>query len=188
MGNWTTNIVLIVIVAGVVIFAIVTAITGRKNQRLEKEKRKKSVKTKIKKYLNANYDIHNSRIEYEKVVARKGKEYKYRDIFDVLVDVYEHRSNKLIFSKAFEIEGISHKVDKKKIDTDWTVNGELDYEKTKYEIQIIEGKIKLSKEELKKRKEIVKAKNKSLQAKKKGKNAPVTPKTSVKPQKFNPRG
>ena len=48
MGNWTTNIVLIVIVAGVVIFAIVTAITGRKNQRLEKEKRKKSVKTKIK--------------------------------------------------------------------------------------------------------------------------------------------
>ena len=112
MGS-TTNIVLIAIVAGVVIFAVVSAILGHKNSKLEKTKKKKEVIIRIKEYLKNNNDLKHVEVEYKKIVARKGKEYKYRDIFDVVVDVKAAKTKNFICSKAFEIEGKHRKISKK---------------------------------------------------------------------------
>ncbi|ARU91959.1 hypothetical protein SCLARK_001438 [Spiroplasma clarkii] len=97
----------------------------------------------------ANFNQKNLRIEYEKVFARKGPEYKYRDVFDVIVQMYDAKTNKLMDIKAFEIEGITTRADRKTVTTTWNVNGESDIEDTKRRIAIAEKKVKLTKEEKK---------------------------------------
>ena len=152
-NSMTMNIILIVIVVAVIIFAVVSSVMGKKAQKLEREKRKKQVKDKIKQYIKETDNRKNLRLEYEKVIVRKGKEYKYRDIFDVIVDIYEARTNNFLEQKAFEIEGISKKISKKQYETTWTVNQEIDLEEAKRRINIIEKKVKLTKEEKKAQKE-----------------------------------
>lgn len=148
-SNMLMNIILIIIIIAVVIFAIISSIMGRKSQKIEREKRKKQVKDKIKQFIKDKYNRKNLRLEYEKVIALKGKEFKYRDIFDVIVDIYEAKKNSFLEQRAFEIEGISKKINKKQYETIWIVNKEIDLEETKYRIQIIEKKIKLTKAEKK---------------------------------------
>ncbi len=163
MGGSTMNIVLIVIVVGVIVFAIVSAVVSRKNKRLERQKRKKEVKYKIKAFLKTHDNLRNVRLEYEKVAARKGKEYKYRDIFDVIVDIYDSKTNKLISTRAFEIEGMSKKITKKNFETTWVVNVELDLADTRRQIGIVEGTVKLSNEEKIAQKKLLKEQTKRYQ-------------------------
>lgn len=192
-GSWTTNIILIVVVVGIIVFAVVTTITGRKTRAKERAERKRTVKNRIKIYLWEKYKVKNARVEYEKVIARKGKQYKYRDIFDVLIDVYEPKRNVLLFSKAFEVEGISHKVNRKQFRTDWVVNQELDYAKTRYQIAVNEGKIELTKAEQAKRNAAAKAEAKADKKNRKNKTAASKRNnqhpSEVKkaPEKFAPR-
>lgn len=142
----TMNVILVVIIFAVIIFAVVSSIMGRKAQRIEREKRKKQVKDKIKQYIKDTDNRKNLRLEYEKVIARKGKEFKYQDIFDVIVDIYEAKTNTFLEQKAFEIEGISKKISKKQYETTWIVNQEINLEETKHRIEISEKKVKLTKE------------------------------------------
>ncbi|WP_338954495.1 hypothetical protein [Spiroplasma endosymbiont of Polydrusus cervinus] len=148
-GSMTMNVILVVIVFAVIIFAIVSSIMGQKAQRIEREKRKKQVKDKIKQYIKDTDNRKNLRLQYEKVIARKGKEFKYRDIFDVIVNIYEAKTNAFLEQKAFEIEGISKKISKKQYETTWIVNQEINLEETKHRIEISEKKVKLTKEEKK---------------------------------------
>ncbi|WP_425377756.1 hypothetical protein [Spiroplasma endosymbiont of Polydrusus pterygomalis] len=148
-GSMTMNVILVLIVFAVIIFAVVSSIMGQKAQRIEREKRKKQVKDKIKRYIKDTDNCKNLRLEYKKVIARKGKEFKYRDIFDVIVDIYEAKTNTFLEQKAFEIEGISNKISKKQYETTWIVNQEINLEETKHRIEISEKKVKLTKEEKK---------------------------------------
>lgn len=163
-GSTIMNVILIIIITTVIIFAIVSSIMGRKTQRIEREKRKKQVKDKIKQYIKNIDNRKNLRLEYEKVIARKGKEFKYRDIFDVIVDIYEAKTNIFLEQKAFEIEGISKNINRKQYETLWTVNKEINLEETKRRIAISEKKIKLTKEEKKTAKIILKKKYEAYRA------------------------
>jgi ABC-type multidrug transport system fused ATPase/permease subunit len=192
------NIILVVIVVAVIIFTIVSSIMGRKAQRIEREKRKKQVKNKIKQYIKDTDNRKNLRLEYEKVIARKGKEFKYRDIFDVIVDIYEAKTNYFLEQKAFEIEGISKKISKKQYETTWIVNQEIDLEETKCRIEISKKKVKLTKEEKKAAKiaerkeyeayraEMLKKREEERKLRKNGQLL-VDERSKPKPEKFVPR-
>lgn len=153
----TINIVLILVVVVIIVFIIVTTITGRKASKKERSKRKKEVREAIKQYIAKNDNQKNLRIDFEKVYARKGAEYKYRDVFDVVVDLVEPKTNQVKETRAYEIEGITHKVDKKNYSTEWKVNGLLELDATKRRIAIAEKEIKLTKKE----KEILKREERS---------------------------
>ena len=155
MGS-STNIILIVVVVGIIIFAIISSIYGRKNQKAEKEKRKREVKQSIKNFIKKENNIKNVIIDYNKVVARKGKDYKYRDVFDVIVKIRNPKEENKVIEKAFEIEGISKKINKKDYTTTWVVNRELDLVSTKKQISIAENTVKLTKEEKQERKQALK--------------------------------
>ncbi len=155
MGS-STNIILIVVVVGIIIFAIISSIYGRKNQKAEKEKRKREVKQSIKNFIKKENNIKNVIIDYNKVVARKGKDYKYRDVFDVIVKIRNPKEENKVIEKAFEIEGISKKINKKDYTTTWVVNRELDLVSTKKQISIAENTVKLTKEEKQERKQTLK--------------------------------
>ncbi|AOG60268.1 hypothetical protein SHELI_v1c03130 [Spiroplasma helicoides] len=159
-GGATSGVIIGVIVLVIIVFIVVSSITSKKAQKKEQAKRKKVVKEEIKMYLAAEKKLKNIKIEYEKVYARKGPEYKYRDVFDVIVQIFEPKTNDLIQTSAYEVEGITTRADKKTYTTAWQVNGELDLDETKKRIAIAEKKIKLSKDERKvlKIEEVTKAK------------------------------
>ncbi|AGR41002.1 hypothetical protein [Spiroplasma taiwanense] len=142
-----TSIVIGVVVVIVLIFVIVSSITSKKAQKVEQQKRKKVVKEEIKNYLSKSQNIKNVKLEYEKVYARKGVEYKYRDVFDVVVQIFEAKTNKLITTTAYEVEGITTKTAKNSYTTAWQVNDELNLDETKKRIAIAEKKIKLTRQE-----------------------------------------
>lgn len=189
----TTGIILVLIVATVIIFSVVSTILGKKGQKKEREKRKRQVKDEIKQYIRLNDNRRNLRLEYDKVVSRRGKEYKYRDIFDVIVNIYDAKSNTFLEEKAYEIEGISQKVSKKVYETKWKVNQELDVEEAKKRIEIIEKKIKLTKEEKIEQKKATKLKEKEereemIKRRKEQKKAnPEIAMERPKAEKFAPR-
>lgn len=168
--NWQI-ILLVIVVVIVLVFIIISSITSKKNQKREQTKRKKVVREEIKSYLAKEMNLKNLRLEYEKVYARKGVEYKYRDVFDVIVQLYDAKTNKLIAIKAFEIEGMTTRADRKTYTTTWNVNGESDIEDTKRRIAIAEKKVKLTKEEKKtiKADEAAKAKAEALKIREKQK-------------------
>ncbi|WP_339021543.1 hypothetical protein [Spiroplasma endosymbiont of Atherix ibis] len=147
LSSSISTIVIGVVVLVVLVFVIVSSITSKKAQKVEQQKRKKVVKEEIKNYLAKSQNIKNIKVEYEKVYARKGPEYKYRDVFDVVVQMYEPKTNKLISTNAYEVEGITTKSGKNNYVTAWQVNGEIDLENTKRRIAIAEKKVKLTKQE-----------------------------------------
>ncbi|PPE05214.1 hypothetical protein [Williamsoniiplasma lucivorax] len=163
----TMTIVLLVVLIGVIIFVIVTTITGRKASKKEKEKRYQEVREKIKGFIAKEEGRKNLRIEFQKVYARKGVEYKYRDVFDVVVEIIEPKTNKILEIKAYEVEGITTKIDKKNYKTDWMVNSVLELEETKKRIAISEKEIKLTKDEKQQLKKDEKLKEKELKEKEK---------------------
>jgi len=166
MGGTTTWIMLAVIIA-IIGFVIVSAIVSRKANKKEKEQRKTEVRNSIKQYLLNEEKLKNVRIDFQRVYARKGAEYKYRDIFDVLVLIIEPKTNKVIEERVFEIEGIHTKIDKKKFSTKWQVNGTLDLEATKRKIAIAQKEIKLTSAEKKVLKKEERDKEKELRQKEK---------------------
>ncbi|ATZ16400.1 hypothetical protein JN01_0559 [Entomoplasma freundtii] len=165
MGNPSMTIVLLVVLVVVIIFVIVTTITGRKASKKEKAKRYQEVRNQIKDYIATVEKRRNLRIEFEKVYARKGAEYKYRDVFDVIVELIEPKTNKVLEVRAYEIEGLTTKIDKKNYKTDWVVNGALELEETKRRIAIAEKEIKLTKSEKQLIRQEEKVREKELKAK-----------------------
>ncbi|ATZ18803.1 hypothetical protein ESOMN_v1c04210 [Williamsoniiplasma somnilux] len=161
----TMNIILIVVLLAVIVFVIVTTITGRKASKKEKAKRYQEVRDRIKQYLAKTENKKNLRVEFEKVYARKGAEYKYRDVFDVIVEIIEPKTNKIVEITAYEIEGITTKIDKKNYKTNWVVNTTLDLDETKKRIAIAEKEIKLTKEEKRTLKQEEKLREKEMREK-----------------------
>lgn len=146
-------IILIIVVVIIVVFIVVSSITSKKAQKKEQAKRKKVVREEIKNYISKNLNLKNIRVEYEKVYARKGAEYKYRDVFDVIVQMFDAKTNELVDTKSFEIEGVTTRADKKTYQTAWHVNVETNIEETQKRIAIAEKKVKLTKAEMKTLKE-----------------------------------
>lgn len=145
-GGMTTWIMLAVIII-IIVMTIVSAITKRKKDKIEREKRQKEVRTQIKQYLKDTEKVAHKRVDYDKVVARSGKEYKYRDVFDVVVNLYDARKNELYATKAFEVEGFTKQLSKKQYETIWKVNQELDLQETIKRIEASQKKSKLTKAE-----------------------------------------
>jgi len=174
MGGATMWILLVVIIA-IIGFVIVSSIVSRKAGKKEKEQRKIEVREAIKEYILTEEKRKNIRVDFQRVYARKGAEYKYRNVFDVVVLIIEPKTNKVIEERVFEIEGIDTKVDKKKFTTKWQVNGTLDLEATKRKIAIAQKEIKLTaaekrvlkKEEREKEKELRQKEKEELNAAKK---------------------
>ncbi|QVJ96713.1 hypothetical protein I7634_02085 [Mycoplasma mycoides subsp. capri] len=158
----TSTILMIVLLVFVVGFVIWSTITGKKANKKEKEKRYNQVREKIKEYILKNEHKKNLRIEFEKVYARKGAEYKYRDVFDVIVQLIEPKTQKVIEIRAYEVEGLTTKVNKSQYNTEWIVNSQIDLEETKRRIAIGEKTIKLTKAEKQKLKEVEKMQAKKL--------------------------
>ncbi len=180
--NYTLDIILVLIVIGIIIFTTVTSIINKKNRIKEKDKRKREVREKIKSFIRETDHKKNLLIEFEKIVARKGKEYKNRDIFEVIINIKDPKTNKHIEDRAYEIEGISIPIDKKNYSYDWVINSRLDLDHTRKRINILEGKIKLTKTELKnnKIKNKQNKKQKYLDAKSENKAKLKTKKTKPK--------
>ncbi|WP_434335194.1 hypothetical protein [Mycoplasma leachii] len=158
----TSTILMIVLLVFVVGFVIWSTITGKKANKKEKEKRYNQVRSKIKEYILKNEHKKNLRIEFEKVYARKGAEYKYRDFFDVIVQLIEPKTQKIIEIRAYEVEGLTTKINKSQYNTEWIVNSQIDLEETKRRIAIGEKTIKLTKAEKQKLKEVEKMQAKKL--------------------------
>ncbi len=191
------EIILAVCIVGIIIFIIITSILNKKTQRKEKEKRKREVREKIKSFIKERENRQNLYIQFEKVLARKGKEFKNRDVFEVIINIYDAKSRNHIEDRAYEIEGISIPIDKKNYTHEWVVNSKLDLSTTRRRIGIIEGNIKLSKEEkknlIKKQKMQKKEENLKLKSdlrenkKNKRKNILPTPEKLSIEEKFVPK-
>ncbi|AAT75770.1 unknown transmembrane protein [Mesoplasma florum L1] len=198
MGNSAGLIILLVMLVVVVGFVIITTITGKKAAKKEKEQRYKAVRNEIKAFLAKSDNRKNIRVEFEKVYSRKGPEYKYRDVFDVVVELIEPKTQKSIERRAYEVEGITTKIDKKNYATKWVVNTILDLNETEQRIAIGQKEIKLTKEERKaikksdriKEKELAqieKAEIKKIRAEaKENKKNPVIQRTTENKEKFVP--
>lgn len=150
MGSQTQFIILLVVLAAAIGFVIYSSIRAKKASKKEKKRRYQEVRTQIKNYIAEIEKKKNLRIEFEKVYARKGAEYKYRDVFDVIVELIEPKTNKIIDVRAYEIEGLTSKIDKKNFKTEWVVNQNLDLVETKHRIAIAEKDIKLTRDEKRK--------------------------------------
>ncbi|WP_338982373.1 hypothetical protein [Spiroplasma endosymbiont of Eupeodes luniger] len=135
LQNGQTTWVMLGLIIIIVVVMIVSSIRKRKQDKIEKEKRQKEVRDKIKHYLKINDNIAHKRIEYDKVIARAGKDYKYRDVFDVVIKLYDSKSNALYATKAFEVEGLTKQLSKKEYETTWKVNHELELEATLIRLQ-----------------------------------------------------
>ncbi|ABC01770.1 membrane protein [Mycoplasma capricolum] len=158
----TSTILMIVLLVFVIGFVIWSTITGKKANKKEKEKRYNQVRSKIKEYILKNEHKKNLRIEFEKVYARKGAEYKYRDVFDVIVQLIEPKTQKVIETRAYEVEGLTTKINKSQYNTEWIVNNQIDLEETKKRIAIGEKTIKLTKAEKQKLRQLEKMQAKKL--------------------------
>ncbi|PPE04471.1 hypothetical protein EELLY_v1c01460 [Entomoplasma ellychniae] len=149
MGGSAGLIVLLIMIIVVIAFVVITTITGRKAAKKEKAQRYKAVRDEIKTFIAKTENKKNIRVEFTKVFARKGPEYKYRDVFDVIIELIEPKTQKLIEKRAYEVEGITQKVDKKTYTTSWIVNNKLDLQATEQRVAIGQKEIKLSKDEIK---------------------------------------
>ncbi|WP_338984155.1 hypothetical protein [Spiroplasma endosymbiont of Othius punctulatus] len=147
--NPTVMIIFGVIIVAVIAFIIITSFTSKKSQKIEQEKRKKVVRNEIKVWLDNEFGVRNVQVIYETVYARKGAEYKYRDVFDVIITIMEPKTNKFVERMAVEVEGITTRTDKKKYDTKWIINTRISLDDTEKRIAIAEKKVKLSKVEKK---------------------------------------
>lgn len=161
--SFTMDIVLGVVVLGIVIFVAVTSFLNRNNRKKERDKRTKEVKEKIKEFIREKESKKNIYIEFEKIISRKGKETKNRDVFEVIINIFDARTRKHLEDRAYEIEGISIPIDRKNFRHDWVINARLDLEHTRKRLKILEGEIELSKEE----KKILRQQNKEAKIKKK---------------------
>lgn len=125
-SSWWMLILMLVVL---VIF-IISSIGSKKRKKEEKQKRQKEVKEALKVYMRDELNLRHKTVEFEQVLARNGKDYRYRDVFDVIIKLYDSKKNELYATKAFEIEGFINQISKKEFETIWKVNCELDLEET----------------------------------------------------------
>ena len=111
------NIIVGAVVVLIIIFAIVSAIRNRKNRHSETNKRQREIAEQIKKFARIQHNYRNLRADFEKMVARRGQVYRYREIYDVLIAFFNAKTNKLISHKAFEVEGINKEIAPKQYQT-----------------------------------------------------------------------
>ncbi|AEM68689.1 hypothetical protein [Mycoplasma putrefaciens] len=159
----TSTIMMIALLVFIIGFVVWSTITGRKANKKEKEERYQQVRDQIKTYIAKVESRKNLRIEFEKVYARKGAEYKYRDVFDVIVQLVSPKTQEVLETRAYEVEGLTTKIAKNQYKTEWVVNTQLDLEETKRRIAIAEKEIKLTKAEKKQLRLAEKASAKQLQ-------------------------
>lgn len=152
---------MLLLMAVVLVIFIVSSIGSRKRKREEKQKRQKEVKDIIKTYMRDELDLRHKTIEFDQVIARSSKEYRYRDVFDVVVKLYDSKKNDLYATKAFEVEGFAKQISKKQFETIWKVNGELDLETTLKRINLAKNRktIKIKKRDPEMKKMIAEEKN-----------------------------
>lgn len=131
---------MLLLMAVVLIIFIVSSIGSRKRKREEKQKRQKEVKDIIKAYMRDELDLRHKTIEFDQVISRSSKEYRYRDVFDVVVKLYDSKKNDLFATKAFEVEGFAKQISKKQFETIWKVNGELDLDETLKRISLAKNR------------------------------------------------
>lgn len=130
MGNLSSQWWMLALIGVVLIIFIFTTISSKKKKKEEKKQRQKEVKNVIKTFMRDELKLQHKTIEFEQVVSRSSKEYRYRDVFDVIVKLYDSKKNDLFATKAFEVEGFTKQLSKKQFETIWKVNCELDLEET----------------------------------------------------------
>ncbi len=146
MGNLSSQWWMLAIIGVVLIIFIFTTISAKKKKKEEKKQRQKEVKNIIKSFMRDELKLQHKTVEFEQVVSRSSKEYRYRDVFDVIVKLYDSKKNDLFATKAFEVEGFTKQLSKKEFETIWKVNCELDLEETLKKIEMSKkrsGKIKI---------------------------------------------
>lgn len=146
MGNLTSQWWMLALIGVVLIIFIFTTISAKKKKKEEKKHRQKEVKNVIKSFMRDELQLQHKTVEFEQVVSRNSKEYRYRDVFDVIVKLYDSKKNDLFATKAFEVEGFTKQLSKKQFETIWKVNCELDLEETLKRIELSKkrgGKIKI---------------------------------------------
>lgn len=148
-SSWWMLLLMVVVL---VIF-IISSVGSKKRKREEKQKRQKEVKDALKTYMRDELNLRHKTVEFEQVVARSSKDYRYRDVFDVIIKLYDSKKNDLYATKAFEIEGFAKQISKKEFETIWKVNGELDLDEVLKRINLEKrrkSKIKKNNPEVKK--------------------------------------
>ncbi|CAB1054030.1 hypothetical protein [Spiroplasma endosymbiont of Danaus chrysippus] len=146
MGNLSSQWWMLALIGVLLIIFIFTTISAKKKKKEEKKQRQKEVKNIIKSFMRDELKLQHKTLEFEQVVSRSSKEYRYRDVFDVIVKLYDSKKNDLFATKAFEVEGFTKQLSKKEFETIWKVNCELDLEETLKKIEISKkrsGKIKI---------------------------------------------
>ncbi|WP_342253494.1 hypothetical protein [Spiroplasma endosymbiont of Zeiraphera isertana] len=146
MGNLSSQWWMLALIGVVLIIFIFTTISAKKKKKEEKKQRQKEVKKIIKSFMRDELKLQHKTVEFEQVVSRSSKEYRYRDVFDVIVKLYDSKKNDLFATKAFEVEGFTKQLSKKEFETIWKVNCELDLEETLKKIEMSKkrsGKIKI---------------------------------------------
>ncbi|WP_342260944.1 hypothetical protein [Spiroplasma endosymbiont of Notiophilus biguttatus] len=146
MGNLSSQWWMLALIGIVLIIFIFTTISAKKKKKEEKKQRQKEVKNIIKSFMRDELKLQHKTVEFEQVVSRSSKEYRYRDVFDVIVKLYDSKKNDLFATKAFEVEGFTKQLAKKEFETIWKVNCELDLEETLKKIEMSKkrsGKIKI---------------------------------------------
>lgn len=121
---------MLLLMAVVLIIFIVSSVGSRKRKKEEKQKRQKEVKEVLKNYMRDELNLRHKTVEFDQVIARSSKDYRYRDVFDVVVKLYDSKKNDLYAKKAFEVEGFAKQISKKEFQTIWKVNCELDLDET----------------------------------------------------------
>ncbi|WP_308149564.1 hypothetical protein [Spiroplasma sp. AdecLV25b] len=127
---------MLALIGVVVIIFILTTISSKKKKKEVKSRRQKEVKQVIKTFMREELQLQHKTIEFEQVVSRSSKEFRYRDVFDVIVKLYDSKKNDLYATKAFEVEGFTKQLSKKEFETIWKVNRELVLDETIKSIQL----------------------------------------------------
>lgn len=135
MGKISSQWWMLALIAVVLIIFIFTTISSKKKKKEEKKHRQKEVKNVIKTFMRDELKLQHKTVEFEQVVSRSSKEYRYRDVFDVVVKLYDSKKNNLFATKAFEVEGFTKQLSKKQFETIWKVNCELDLAETMKRIE-----------------------------------------------------
>lgn len=143
MENLSSQWWMLALIVVVLIIFIFTTISSKKKKKEEKKHRQKEVKNVIKAFMRDELRLQHKNIEFEQVVSRSSKEYRYRDVFDVIVKLYDSKKNDLFATKAFEVEGFTKQLSKKQFETIWKVNCELDLEATIASINLSKKRSKI---------------------------------------------
>lgn len=133
---------MLLLMAVVLVIFIVSSVGSKKRKRQEKQKRQKEVKEVLKNYMRDELNLRHKTVEFDQVIARSSKDYRYRDVFDVVVKLYDSKKNDLYATKAFEVEGFAKQISKKEFETIWKVNSELDLDETLKRITLEKRKSK----------------------------------------------